>query len=74
MLAMINNTGGEILHVYEVHNRRCKNTGTRPICSIWEDDFLNLLSEKEYEKATEGGKIYFEVNKIELFNNCKTKF
>lgn len=76
MLVEIHNMGGganDTLHVYEVTNRKSKTTAPRPFCSIYEDDFLDLLSEAESDKAA-NGKIHFNVNKMELFTRCKRGF
>lgn len=74
MLVEIHNTGTDLLQVYEIHNRRMKSSETRPICSIFEDDFFDMLPEKEYDKATEQSKIHFEVNRTILLMKCKTLF
>lgn len=74
MFVEINNTGNDLLHVYKVHNRQMRSTDTRPLCSIWEDDFLELLTVGDYMKATQGTKIHFDISEAELRNKAKTIF
>jgi len=47
--------------------------GLRPICRIWEEDFCELLTDKQIEKF-QNGQYKFDVNKIQLLDKAKTIF
>lgn len=66
---------GELLHVYKLRSTgRGQATECKPMCSIYEDDFFDLLTVKDFEKATEQNKIRFNVNETELREKAKTVF
>lgn len=50
-----------------------KDGENRPCCTIYEEDFIELLSDSEYERFTEE-KIEFNVNATQLFVKCKLGF
>jgi hypothetical protein len=57
------------LDVYLSYNPQRKLFEQRPFCMIEEDDFFDLLAEKEFEKA-QNGKIHFNVAKTQLFEKA----
>ena len=60
-----NNPTNSMLEVYYDNNR--------PICKIWEEDFIELLTDRQVE-LLEKGKIRFEVNRMELLVKSKNWF
>ena len=78
MQVEISNTGNannELLHVYKLRQTgRGQATECKPMCSIYEDDFFELLTEKDFIKATEQNKIRFNVDEAELRQKAKTIF
>lgn len=60
-----NNPANTLMHVYDGN--------TRPLCSIYEEDFAEVLTERQLVKF-ENGENKFDVNKSELLNKAKTIF
>lgn len=60
-----NNPANSMLEVYYDNNR--------PICKIWEEDFIELLTDKQVQ-LLENGKIRFDVNRMELLVKSKQWF
>jgi len=58
------------LDVYLSYNPQRKLFENRPFCCIEEDDFFDILPDKEVDKAIEG-KTQFNVNKAQLFDKAK---
>lgn len=58
-----NDPANSLLHVYA--------GSTRPICSIYEEDFSELLTQKQLEKFVDGGS-EFDVSKFNLLQKAKT--
>ncbi len=58
------------LDVYKCYNPAQKLFEFKPFCKIDEDDFFNLLSEKEVEKAN-NGKIHFNISIEKLSDKAK---
>lgn len=56
------NPANTMLEVY-AHN-------TRPFCKIYEEDFIELLSDNQIKKL-ENGETKFNVNKQHLIARCK---
>lgn len=56
------NPANTMLEVY-AHN-------TRPFCKIYEEDFMELLSDNQINQL-ENGKIEFDINKQHLIARCK---
>jgi hypothetical protein len=46
------------------------DNNSRPICHIWEEDFVELLTDKQFH-LFEKGQFKFEVNKIALMDKSK---
>lgn len=55
-----------VLQCYEKNNNN-------PICSIWEDDFAEILTERQF-KLFEKGAYTFRVGVNELMDNSKKWF
>ena len=66
-----NNSASDTLTVYKIYHKPCMLSEIRPLCSIYEDDFFELLPEREFNNATDKGKIHFEVNKAQLLDKAK---
>lgn len=60
-----NDPANSMLEVYYDNNR--------PICKIWEEDFIELLTDKQVQ-LLENGKIRFDVNRMELLVKSKKWF
>ena len=60
-----NDPANSMLEVYYDNNR--------PICKIWEEDFVELLTDKQIQ-LLEKGKIRFDVNRMELLVKSKNWF
>jgi len=54
------------LNVFKCYNPQQNLFETKPFCKIEEDDFFELLSEKEFEKAEQGKTVFnVSLSKIE---------
>jgi len=60
-----NNPSNTLLEVYAQN--------TRPVCKIYEEDFIEGLTDKQIEQL-ENGKYEFNVDGKFLFDRCKTWF
>lgn len=49
------------------------SNGIRPICKIWEEDFIEILSERQF-KLLEKGEHTFNVSHEQLFMKSKVWF
>lgn len=61
-----NDPANSMLEVYYDNNNR-------PICKIWEEDFIELLTDKQVQ-LLENGKIRFDVNRMQLLEKSKKWF
>lgn len=58
-----------MLEIYRITDK-FNNTETRPIAKIWEDDFCELLTDRQIDKLYEG-KINWNIDKAKLTERVK---
>ena len=61
------------LTVYRSYNEQQKLFELRPICTIDESDFCEILTDKQIDKMY-SGQIHFRVNKNQLLDKSKRMF
>lgn len=61
-----NNPANTIMNVYDIN-------GLRPICDMYEEDFIEILSDKQLS-AFMNGEFRFNINKDTLFEKSRKWF